>query len=283
MLSQRPTEGTTANGVSTPVRTRSCCPKPVENPTIVLTAEAREFATLVCNSDYPVLLQGETGVGKTHLARLIHDASKRCHRPLVQVNCGGMPDTLFESEMFGHVRGAFTDAKEAREGFFECANFGTLFLDEIGDLPLHVQPRLLTALEENYIRRLGSSRETRVDVRLIAATNASLAERVLEGRFRQDLYHRCAVLTCRMPALRERARDLPAIVQYFFEQVCETHQRVSELDESARDVLCAYAWPGNLRELVNVLRQAVVLAHGGRVRPSHLPEHVRLVSLSAAL
>ncbi|MDP9349350.1 MAG: sigma 54-interacting transcriptional regulator [Gemmatimonadota bacterium] len=236
--------------------------------------ETFDFAALAARTCYPVLIAGETGSGKTHLARLIHQLSTRSKGPFVRVNCASIPDSLFETEMFGCVRGAFTDARESREGMFEAAHRGTLFLDEIGEMPLHLQSKLLTALEEGAIRRVGATRQTPLDVRIIVASNRDLHRMVEEKTFREDLFYRCAVLEYRVPPLRERLRDLPVLVEHLLERITEGFPR-PEIGNEALDVMRAYAWPGNIRELENVLRQAAAYAHTRVIDSEHLPERVR--------
>ena len=232
------------------------------------------FAILAANTPHPALLYGETGSGKTHLARLIHQLGPRSEKPFIRVNCASIPESLFESEMFGHVRGAFTDAREARPGLFEAAHGGTLFLDEFGELPLSVQPKLLSVLEEGRVRRLGASRETPVDVRVVAATNRDLHQMMAAREFREDLYFRCAVLECRVPPLRECTQRIPELAADMLARVCAPGA-APRIAADALRVLCAYAWPGNLRELDNVLRQAATYAEDGCIRAHHLPQRVR--------
>lgn len=239
----------------------------------LLSREAAQFARLAAGSPLPVLLHGETGSGKTCLARHIHEFGSGAGHPFVHVNCAAIPDGLFEREMFGHVRGAFTDARESRPGLIEEAGGGTLFLDEIGELPLGVQPKLLRVLESGTIRRLGSTCEVPVRFRLIAATNRNLEQMVRDQRFREDLFYRCAVLECRVAPLRERRRDLSALVEYFLARAPEAQP--PEVAAEALELLCAYAWPGNIRELENCLSQALVYASGARIEQEHLPERVR--------
>ena len=254
-------------------RTSSAAPRP-DRGRLQLDEETSKFALVAGVSDCPVLLSGETGSGKTQVARLIHRSSPRAARPFVRVNCGSIPGSLFEREMFGHVRGAFTDAREAAPGYLEAAHDGTLFLDEVGELPLRVQANLLMVLEEGSFRRLGSVRETVVDVRVIAATNRDLPAMVAAGEFRQDLFYRLSVIQYRVPALREHPRMLPAIVRHLLER----HTRngaVPEVSGGAMALIRAYRWPGNIRELENALRAALVFAAGGMIQPAHLPESVR--------
>ena len=206
-----------------------------------------------------VLIQGESGTGKELVARAIHDASPRRHRRFVAVNCAAIPGPLLESELFGHVRGAFTDAVRDKPGLFEDADGGTLFLDEVGELPLALQAKLLRALQESEIRRVGDSAAVKVDVRLIAATLRDLAAEVEAGRFREDLYYRLNVLPVHVPALRERAEDIPELARYFAVRHAARHRREVELSEVALEALCRQPWPGNVRELENVIERALVL------------------------
>ncbi len=240
-------------------------------------AEAiRAFGRRAARVDAPVLLTGESGTGKGLLARAIHRASARSRRPFVAVNCAGVPESLFESEFFGHVRGAFTGAHEARRGLFEQAHGGTLFLDEIGDLPGALQAKLLTTLEDGEVRRLGSERVVRVDVRVIAATGAALETRVRDGRFRRDLYHRLLVLSFRLPPLREREGDLEFLARHFLEHYSAKYRRrVVGFDPAAWARLRSHGWPGNVRELAHAIEAAVLACDDTRLRPRHLPESVR--------
>lgn len=240
-------------------------------------AEAiRAFGRRAAQVDAPVLLTGESGTGKGLLARAIHAASRRARRPFVAVNCAGVPETLFEAEFFGHTRGAFTGAYEARRGFFEQAHGGTLFLDEVADLPLALQAKLLTALEDGEIRRLGSERVVRVDVRVIAAAGVDLERSVLERRFRRDLYHRLLVLSFRLPALREREGDLDFLLAHFLEHYSRRYDRpVRGFDPAALARLHAHTWPGNVRELAHTVEAAVLACDDTRIRLRHLPESVR--------
>ncbi|HEU0076800.1 MAG TPA: sigma 54-interacting transcriptional regulator [Longimicrobiaceae bacterium] len=241
----------------------------------LVSREMLAFADLAANCGHPVLLHGETGAGKTCLAREIHRRSARSRRPFVRVNCAAIPETLFEREMFGHVRGAFTDARENGTGFFEAADGGILFLDEIGEIPLAVQPKLLAVLEEGWFRRLGSPREVGVDVQILAATNRDLGEMVRLKQFRQDLYYRFSVLQYRVPPLRERRADLPAFVAYLLGKNAPPHASPTDISEEALHAIVRHAWPGNLRELENALCAAAVFAQGGPILPEHLPDEVR--------
>jgi len=242
---------------------------------LLASLDVLDFARIAADCGHPVLLYGETGSGKTHLAREIHDRCRRAGKPFVRVNCAAIPDTLFEREMFGHVRGAFTDAREAGAGFFEAADGGTLFLDEIGEIPLSVQPKLLAVLEEGSFRRLGSPREARVDVQIIAATNRDLAEMVQAKQFRQDLFYRFSVLKYRVPSLRERREDLPDLVRLLLRRNAHPDTGPPRLADETLEVIRAYPWPGNIRELENALRAGAVFARGEEIHPHHLPEEIR--------
>jgi transcriptional regulator with PAS, ATPase and Fis domain len=240
-----------------------------------LPDQVLEFAHRAARSRAPVLIQGETGTGKTMLARLIHEVGPRARGPFKRVNCGGVPEGLFEREMFGHVKGAFSDAREARPGLFEAADGGTLFLDEIGELPPMVQPKLLEALEESYIRRIGATSETPVNVRVIAATNRELREMVERGEFRQDLYFRLGFLRFRLPPLRERRDQIPEIARAVLNRICaeegDPPRPVPALHPSAVRCLVRHDWPGNVRELEQVLTYALTVSGDPLVRAEHLP------------
>jgi formate hydrogenlyase transcriptional activator len=226
----------------------------------------------VAATDATVLLVGETGTGKELVARAIHDRSARRSQAFVRVNCAAIPAPLVEAEMFGHERGAFTGAATARPGRFEVAHRGTLFLDEIGDLPSAVQPKLLRALQEREIERLGSSTPVRVDVRLIAATNRDLSAMVASGDFRDDLFYRLNVFPVRLPPLRERRDDIPALAAHFVRKHAHRLKRAIEaIPSQTIDALCAWDWPGNVRELENVIERATILATDGVLRTSLAP------------
>jgi formate hydrogenlyase transcriptional activator len=221
----------------------------------------------VAPTDSTVLILGETGTGKELIARAIHDRSRRRDRPLVKVNCSAISAGLVESELFGHVRGAFTGAMTSRVGRFELADHGTIFLDEIGDLPLDTQVKLLRVLQEREFEPVGSSQSRRVDVRVIAATNRDLEKGVAEGWFRADLYYRLNVLPLRVPPLRDRAEDIPLLAGFFADRCGrDVGKAVAGLTQDATDALVAYSWPGNIRELQNVIERAVVLAQSVPVR-----------------
>jgi DNA-binding NtrC family response regulator len=208
-----------------------------------------------------VLITGETGSGKEMVARALHMASNRSHMPMVAVNCHALPENLLEAELFGHVRGAFTGALNNRVGRFEQANRGTIFLDEIGDMPLDLQAKLLRVLQEREFQRLGSSETVRVDVRVIAATNTDLAERIRQGRFREDLYYRLNVVPVHVPSLRDRLPDIPLLVHHFLEKICR--QEDIPLKTAPRETLerlSRYDWPGNVRQLENSVEMAIALS-----------------------
>ncbi|HKW98393.1 MAG TPA: sigma-54 dependent transcriptional regulator [Bryobacteraceae bacterium] len=208
-----------------------------------------------------VLITGETGTGKEVLARALHMAGPRAQLPMVAVNCSALPENLLEAELFGHVRGAFTGALNQRAGRFEQANNSTLFLDEIGDLPLELQAKLLRVLQEREFQRIGSSETIRVDVRIIAASNANLQEKVAQGTFREDLFYRLNVVPMEMPPLRDRACDIPLLVHHFLEKVGRAEGTpVKRISRETLDRLCAYPWPGNVRQLENKVERAVVMS-----------------------
>jgi DNA-binding NtrC family response regulator len=213
-----------------------------------------------------VLISGESGTGKELIAKAVHFASPRHAAPYVKVNCAAMPDALLEDELFGHVRGAFTGAISDRKGKFEAANGGTIFLDEIGDLPLHLQPKLLRVLQEREVEPLGSNETRHVDVRVLTASNRDLRAMVEEGSFREDLYYRLNVIPISLPALRERPDDVPVLAEHFLRRFAEQNgRRVKGFTDAALSRLSAYSWPGNVRELENCVERAVVLTQGDMI------------------
>nr|WP_211090179.1 sigma 54-interacting transcriptional regulator [Pseudothauera nasutitermitis] len=226
---------------------------------------------LIAPSDASVLVMGETGTGKELVARHVHALSHRAGAPFIAVNCGAFPETLVESELFGHEKGAFSGAFAAKAGWFEAANGGTLFLDEIGDLPLAVQVKLLRVLQEREVVRLGSRRTVPIDVRVVAATNVRLEEAVAAGHFREDLYYRLHVVSLDLPALRERPGDILPLARHF---IAEYRQRLGygdiRLGSEAADKLLAHPWPGNIRELENVIHHALLICRDGLIRPADL-------------
>lgn len=223
-----------------------------------------------------VLITGESGTGKELVAKAIHYNSDRKDAPFVPVNCAAIPEQLLESELFGHMRGAFTDAKADKRGLFEEAQRGTLFLDEISELPLMLQAKLLRAIQEKEIRRVGANKPIAVDVRIIAATNLHLAEEVKAKRFRDDLYYRLNVIELKLPPLRERREDIPILVEAFLKKCAEARgKNVKGVSESALAMLMDYDWPGNVRELENVIERAVTLSRGETIAPDDLPTAVQ--------
>jgi DNA-binding NtrC family response regulator len=232
----------------------------------VLASLQRAAAT-----DATVLLEGESGTGKELFARTLHALSPRTDAPFVAINCAAIPETLLESELFGHEKGAFTGAVARKPGKFELAHRGTLFLDEIGDLPLGLQAKILRALEEKRFERLGGTASLQVDVRLVAATNKGLKAAVAARRFREDLYFRLSVFPITIPPLRERRADIPTLARYFVERFCrELKKKTLALAPAALEALQAYAWPGNVRELQNCIERAAILAEGDTIHPRYL-------------
>ncbi len=237
--------------------------------------EVFDLIRRVADSQTNVLITGESGTGKELAAKAIHFNSDRRGGPFVPVNCAAIPEALLESELFGHLKGSFTDAKGDKRGLFEEANGGTLFLDEISELPVMLQAKLLRAIQEKEIRRVGSTKAVAVDVRIIAATNLSLTDEVKAKRFREDLYYRLNVIEIRMPPLRERREDIPLLVDAFLKKCAEANRKaVKSIGESALAMLLDYPWPGNVRELENVIERAVTLARGEKVMPEDLPPAV---------
>ncbi|HEX8453584.1 MAG TPA: sigma 54-interacting transcriptional regulator [Longimicrobium sp.] len=235
---------------------------------------ALRTARRVANSSATVLIQGESGTGKELLARVVHDESGRA--PFVAVNCAAIPENLLESELFGHEKGAFTGALGRRVGRFERANGGTLFLDEVGDMSPSMQAKILRALQEHEVERVGGDRPIAVDVRVLAATNRDLAAEVAAGRFREDLFYRLAVVVLHLPPLRERGGDVELLARHFVAHFARRHGlQVDEVAPEAMALLRAYRWPGNVRQLGNVIEGALLVADGSVLLPEHLPPDVR--------
>ena len=235
-----------------------------------------QMATNVAPSKATVLISGESGTGKELAARTIHQLSARCKGPFVAINSAAIPESLIESEVFGHEKGSFTGAIATRAGCFELANTGTLFLDEIAEMPLLLQPKLLRVLEDGKVRRLGGDRELSFNVRVLAATNRDPRLAIQDGRLREDLYYRLNVFTIVLPSLRDRRDDIALIAQHFITEFNNKHHRgVEALRDEAMELLSMYAWPGNVRELRNVIERAVILSRGNWIEPSHLPPYIR--------
>ncbi|HLM67440.1 MAG TPA: sigma-54 dependent transcriptional regulator, partial [Longimicrobium sp.] len=276
-----------------------CFPKPIDVEEVALIGrrliqreELREITGIVGETDAmeevlerivqiapvasTVLILGESGTGKELVARGIHALSPRRHRPFIAVNVAALPETLLESELFGHEKGAFTGASDRRKGFFELANGGTIFLDEMGEMPQSTQTKLLRVLEEREFRRVGGEESIRVDVRVVAATNRDLREQVLNGAFRRDLYHRLNILRIELPPLRARREDIPRLIDGFIRQFSAQHDRpFVGIEPEAMQILVDYDWPGNVRELRNLVESMVVLAPGRIIRPEDIPPEVR--------
>ncbi|MBC8457191.1 MAG: sigma 54-interacting transcriptional regulator [Deltaproteobacteria bacterium] len=234
--------------------------------------ELKEIARRVAETDSNLLLLGESGTGKGMLAQAIHHASPRAQEPFMHVNCGAIPESLLESELFGHERGAFTGAIKTKEGRFELADGGTLFLDEVGDTPLILQVKLLQVLETKRFERVGGTRTLQADVRIIAATNQNLKQKIDEGQFREDLYYRLNVITIPFPPLRERSEDIPLLAEFFLKKYnMETNRKVKGFSPEAMDILTSYNWPGNVRELENAIEYSVVLTNHDIIEPNDLP------------
>jgi len=230
---------------------------------------------LICDvapADTTVLISGETGTGKGLAAKAIHSHSRRCHGPYVVVNCGAIPEHLMETELFGHMKGAFTDAKETKKGRLELAHGGTLFLDEIGEIGMRMQIDLLRVLEDRVFYRVGGTQPLEADFRVVAATNRSLEQAIQDGRFREDLYYRLNVVGLTLPPLRQRKQDIPLLADHFLHRyVQETHRPVDHISRGALDEMMVYDWPGNVRELENAIERAVVVGKARQILPEDLP------------
>ena len=232
----------------------------------------------VAPSDSIVLIQGESGTGKELVAQMIHQRSTRANKPFVVINCATLQETLLESELFGHVKGAFTGATESRIGLFEVADEGTLFLDEIGELAVNTQAKLLRVVQSGEIRRVGDNKAINVDTRIIAATNRDLATEAKSGKFREDLYFRLNVITLSLPPLRERREDIPVLIDYFLDSFCKNRRKKNLLPE-VMSAITQYNWPGNVRELENTVERLVVLSEGDDISLEDLPESIRCISV----
>jgi len=238
--------------------------------------EVYKIVARVAPAKSTVLILGESGTGKEMIARAIHEHSPRAHRPFVAVDCGALTESLLESELFGHVRGAFTGAIADKKGVFEDAQGGTCFLDEIGGISSNLQARLLRVLQEHEVRRVGGKDWTSVDARVVAATNFNLPEAVRLGEFRQDLYYRLNVVAIHLPPLRQRRDDIPLLAQHFLTHYSEeNNKQIPRISDDAMALLCAYAWPGNIRELENAIEQAVALSYRSSLTTEDLPRDIR--------
>jgi len=236
----------------------------------------------ISNHNFPVLILGESGTGKELVARLIHDQTPRRPEPFAPIDCSALVPTLIESELFGHVRGAFTGADHGRIGLMQAASGGTLFLDEIGELPLYCQAKLLRALQEREIRPVGSTQSIHIDLRVIAATNRNLESDVKAGRFRQDLYFRLNVLQIKLPALRDRQGDIPLLVDSFLKKFADLGSSIRSVSEEAMRCLLSYSWPGNVRELENAIEHALALGDGPTMEATDLPLSLQSSSLQSS-
>ena len=234
-------------------------------------AAVERLATRVAVIDNTVLITGESGTGKGVLARFIHDQSLRAEAPFIPVNCSAIPENLLESELFGHTKGAFTGAAQARKGLFAQADTGTLFLDEIGELPLHMQTKMLHVIEDKEIRPVGGEQLRKVDTRIVVATNRDLSAMVAAGTFREDLYFRISQFHIDLPPLRDRGEDIPRLIRFFLQTAQIKGDTNIELDPAAEELLLEYRWPGNVRELENVIGRAFIMADGGRITIGDLP------------
>ena len=248
------------------------------NPRMVALLETLKQ---IADSPASVLLTGESGTGKDLLARVLHFESSRRDGPFVPINCAALPEALIESELFGHVRGAFTDARESRTGLFAAARSGTLFLDEIGEMPMALQAKLLRVIEDKKVRRIGANEEIPVDIRVVAATNANLERLLEEGRFRSDLYYRLGAVTLGVPPLRDRHEDLRLLLKHFLSRAsAEAGKTPPEVEPEAAACLMRYRWPGNVRELHNVIQAAVLLCGEGKLRVKDLPPRIAGIQTS---
>jgi PAS domain S-box-containing protein len=234
-----------------------------------------DLISSAAQSEAPVIIYGESGTGKELVASAIHKLGPRSKGPLIKVNCAALSESLLESELFGHIKGAFTGADRTRMGRFEAAHGGDIFLDEIGDLPLSTQVKLLRVLQEKEIEKVGDHRPISIDVRILAATNKDLGKLMEEDRFREDLYYRISVIPIHLPAMRERPEDIPLLTEAFTKRArLKTDKPIDGISKEALELLIRYDWPGNVRELVNVVEYAFVLCHEGEIMPDHLPGRV---------
>ena len=235
-----------------------------------------ELVEKVADCDSTILINGDTGTGKGLVAKAIHQKSTRRNKPFISINCGAIPENLLESELFGHVRGAFTGATCSKQGKFELADGGTIFLDEIGDMSADLQVKVLKVLEEGEFEQVGGAKTVHVDVRIVAATHRDLSEEVQKGNFREDLYYRLYVIPLMLPSLRERKSDIPYLVSYFLDQSNQKNNRqVSGVGDDAMALIMNYTWPGNVRELKNIVERLVVLKGSGDISGQDLPPELK--------
>ncbi len=260
---------------------KDVCGTPVMVGNSIAMNAVYKMVDKVAASDAVVLIQGESGTGKELIAQMIHQRSIRANKPFVVINCATLQEALLESELFGHVKGAFTGAVESRIGLFEVAEGGTLFLDEIGELAINTQAKLLRVFQSGEIRRVGDNKAVNVDTRIIAATHRDLAGEVKNGKFREDLYFRLNVITLSLPPLRDRLEDIPVLINYFLDNFCRNRQKKILLPE-AMTAMTQYHWPGNVRELKNTIERLVVMTEGNSISIEDLPENIRLVSSTTA-
>jgi len=238
--------------------------------------EVFDLVQKVADCDSTILLNGETGTGKGMVARAIHQKSKRRNKPFISINCGAIPENLLESELFGHVRGAFTGATSSKQGKFELADSGTILLDEIGDMSSDLQVKVLKVLEEGEFEQVGGAKTIKVDVRIIAATHRDLSEEVQKGNFREDLYYRLYVIPVMLPSLRDRRSDIPFLISHFLEQFNQKNNRsVQKISEEVMDMMMSHSWPGNVRELKNMMERLVVLKGSGEISARDLPPEIK--------
>lgn len=259
-----PKQRMSAHAMGRARRTRASSVQPIIGSSNAI-GNVRQVVERIAAFDTRTLITGENGTGKELVARWLHAKSRRASGPFVEVNCAAIPSELIESELFGHERGAFTSAVKQRKGKFEQANGGTLFMDEIGDMSLSAQAKVLRALQENKISRVGSDKDVTVDVRVVAATNKDIRAEIARGNFREDLYHRLGVILIKVPPLRERSGDIPELVNYFVDKIADEHgMQRKEVDREALDALSAMPWSGNIRELRNVVERLMILS-GDRI------------------
>ena len=238
--------------------------------------EVFDLVQKVADCDSTILLNGETGTGKGMVARAIHQKSKRRNKPFISINCGAIPENLLESELFGHVRGAFTGATSSKQGKFELADSGTILLDEIGDMSSDLQVKVLKVLEEGEFEQVGGAKTIKVDVRIVAATHRDLSDEVQKGNFREDLYYRLYVIPVMLPSLRDRRSDIPFLISHFLEQFNQKNNRsVDKISEEVLDMMMSHSWPGNVRELKNMMERLVVLKGSGEISARDLPAEIK--------